>query len=188
MSTNSPTSTQAKPRFATIWLGGCSGCHMSFLDMDDHLFDLAELGDLVFSPLIDVKEFPANVDATLIEGAVANVDNLELLKKARECSKVLIAFGDCAVTGNVTAMRNPLGSALPVLKRSYLDERALHPQYPRELPMVPPLLDKVVPIHHVVSVDYFLPGCPPHPNLIFQVMQDVLSGRVPNLLGKFHYG
>ena len=99
-------------------MGGCSGCHMSFLDMDEWLFVLAAKVDVVYSPIADIKEFPHNVDVTLVEGAVANEDNLELIKVARERSKVLVSFGDCAVTGNVTAMRNPLGGPDVVLDRA----------------------------------------------------------------------
>ena len=97
-----------KPRIATAWLGGCSGCHMSFVDMDERIIDLAPLIDLVYSPIMDVKEFPLDVDATLVEGAVANEENLHHVKLIRERTKFLVSFGDCAVTGNVTAMRNPL--------------------------------------------------------------------------------
>ena len=101
--------TETKPallRLATIWFGGCSGCHMSFLDLDEFLIELAGKVDLVFSPVMDVKEYPANVDLCLIEGAICNEDNLELLHKVRERTKVLVAFGDCAVTANVPAIRN----------------------------------------------------------------------------------
>src|SRR5438046_1697531 len=94
----------ARLRLATTWLGGCSGCHMSFLDLDEWLLELAAQADLVYSPILDVKEFPENVDVTLIEGAVANEEHIEQLRKVRERSKVLVSFGDCAVTGNVTAM------------------------------------------------------------------------------------
>lgn len=133
-----------KPRFATVWLGGCSGCHMSFLDLDEWLAELLDRVELVYGPLLDVKEYPENVDLVLVEGAVANRDNLEMLLRVRERSKVLVSFGDCAVTGNVTALRNLV--ELPVTP---LD------------PVVPPLLDKVHPLHHYVKVDHFLPGCPP---------------------------
>src|SRR5512141_2161527 len=93
-------------RLATAWLGGCSGCHMSFLDLNERLLDLAEAVDLVYSPSADVKEFPKDVDVTLVEGAVANTDHLELAEKIRENSKIVVSFGDCAVTGNVTSLRN----------------------------------------------------------------------------------
>ena len=96
-------------RIATVWLGGCSGCHMSFLDLDEFLIDLAGKVDIVYSPLIDVKEYPEGVDVCLVEGAVCNRDNLEQLLKVRQRTRVLISFGDCAVTGNVPAIRNQLG-------------------------------------------------------------------------------
>ena len=98
-----------KIRLATAWLGGCSGCHMSFLDLDEKLFELEEKAELVYSPIADVKEFPPDVDVTLVEGAVANVDHLELARDIRANSKVVVSFGDCAVTGNVTSLRNRLG-------------------------------------------------------------------------------
>jgi coenzyme F420-reducing hydrogenase gamma subunit len=93
----------SKPRVATVWLSGCAGCHMSFLDLDEWLFELAQAVDIVYSPIADVKEFPEGVDVTLVEGAVANADNLELLLQLRERSKLVVAFGDCAVHGNVSA-------------------------------------------------------------------------------------
>lgn len=88
-------------RFATVWLGGCSGCHMSFLDLDEWLIDLAKQVDVVFSPLADVKEYPENVDLVLVEGAVANDENLHMIQKVRACTKTLVSLGDCAVTGIV---------------------------------------------------------------------------------------
>ncbi|HRK67879.1 MAG TPA: F420-nonreducing hydrogenase, partial [Hyphomonas sp.] len=98
-----------KLRFATAWLGGCSGCHMSFLDLDEKLIDLADKIVLVYSPIADVKEFPENVDVTLVEGAVANLDNLKLAQEIRARSRLVVSFGDCAVTGNVPSLRNKLG-------------------------------------------------------------------------------
>src|SRR4030065_1055241 len=94
-----------KTRVATIWLSGCSGCHMSFLNQDELLVDLAKKIRLVYSPIVDIKKFPENVDVTLIEGAVANEEQLELLKEARGKKRIIISLGDCAVTGNVTALR-----------------------------------------------------------------------------------
>ena len=102
------TEQTQKLRLATAWLGGCSGCHMSFLDLDERLIDLAQRAELVYSPIADVKEFPEGVDVTLVEGAVANVDHLELAQKIRARSKIVVSFGDCAVTGNVTSLRNRL--------------------------------------------------------------------------------
>src|SRR6056297_2404357 len=97
-----------KIRLATAWLGGCSGCHMSLLDLHERLIYLASAVDLVFGPLVDAKEFPENVDVTLVEGAVTNVENLALAKEMRGNSRIVVSFGDCAVTGNVTSLRNHL--------------------------------------------------------------------------------
>jgi NAD-reducing hydrogenase small subunit len=170
-------------KLATTWLGGCSGCHMSFLDMDEWLIELAERADIVFSPFQDVKKFPTGVDITLIEGAVANEDHLEQLAVIRQRSRKLVSFGDCAVTGNVTALRNPLGKAEPVLRRSYVELATIQPGIPVEPGVLPRLLDRVWPVHEVVPVDYFIPGCPPPAERIRHVLEDLLAGRVPRLEG-----
>ena len=172
-----------KLKLATVWLGGCSGCHMSFLDLDEWLLDLAAGVDLVYSPLADIKEYPEGVDVVLVEGAVANEDNLALIKKVRDRSSLLISFGDCAVTGNVTAMRNPLDSTESVLQRCYLEAADIQNQIPHEPGIVPTLLDRVQPVHSIVPVDIYLPGCPPDANRIRAVLEPLLAGKMPTLTG-----
>lgn len=173
--------TVTKPRFATVWLGGCSGCHMSFLDVDEWIIDLGKLVDVVFSPIADIKEFPENVDIALVEGAVANEDNLEILKTIRRNSKMLIAFGDCAVTGNVTALRNPLGTATEILKAVYVDAPDLNGQIPARTRTLPVLLDRVQPLHSVVNVDAYIHGCPPSGPQIRAAIEAILAGNVAAL-------
>jgi NAD-reducing hydrogenase small subunit len=175
-----------KVRVATMWLSGCSGCHMSFLDQDEVLIDLAAKIQLVYSPIADVKVFPENVDVTLIEGAVANEEQLDLLKQARERTKILISLGDCAVTGNVPALRNAWSnSAQLVLERAYVENADVQKQVPTD---VPELLEKVRPLHEIVKVDYFVPGCPPPADVITYVLTELLAGRKPNMEGKSKYG
>jgi NAD-reducing hydrogenase small subunit len=169
-----------KPTFATTWLDGCSGCHMSFLDMDERLLEIAARADLVYSPLIDIKDYPDYVDFCLVEGAVASEDDLVKIRKLREHTGTLISFGDCAVTANVPAMRNPIGPR-PLLERAYLENATINRQIP--LDVVPALLPMARPVHRVVKVDVFLPGCPPSADLIYGVLVDLLEGRTPVTTG-----
>lgn len=171
-------------RLATVWLGGCSGCHMSFLDLDEWLLELTHFADLVYSPILDVKTYPDDVDAVLVEGAAANEDHLEMLRTLRARTKLVIAFGDCAVTGNVTALRNPLGSAEVVLQRSYVELAEIRPQLPGETGVLPVLLDVVLPIHHVIRVDAYLPGCPPPADRIRRLLELWRDGRPLQLSGE----
>jgi len=148
----------SKLKLATVWLDGCSGCHMSFLDMDERLLELAELVDLVYSPLVDAKEFPDDVDLVLVEGAVASVDDEKKIRKVRARSKMLVAMGDCAVAGNVPSMRNPMGPEA-ILDRAYIENASAQQQIP--CVVVPKLLQVVRPIHEYVKVDVFLPAAHP---------------------------
>jgi NAD-reducing hydrogenase small subunit len=161
---------------------------MSFLDLDERLIELSEKVDLVYSPIMDVKEFPEGVDVVMVEGAVANEENLSLLRTIRSRSKLLVSFGDCAVTGNVTAMRNPLKVAQPVLERAYTENVTTRPGIPKEPGILPVLLPRVQPVHHVVKADVFIPGCPPDADLIWFVIGELLEGRIPDLKGKLKYG
>lgn len=174
----------ARIKLATMWLGGCSGCHMSFLDLDEWLIDLAGQVDIVYSPFVDTKEYPEGVDVALVEGAIANEEHLSLIRTIRERSRILVSFGDCAVTGNVTALRNPLGSAEPVLQRAYIEAVDERGQIPQEAGIVPPLLDQVVPVHTIVAVDVYLPGCPPPADRIRAALESLLAGEIPHLEGQ----
>jgi NAD-reducing hydrogenase small subunit len=170
---------------ATVWLDGCSGCHMSLLDMDERLIELSSQFRLVYSPLVDRKTFPDHVDVTLVEGAVASEEDLRKIRKIREHTRVLVSLGDCALTGNVSAMRNACGPK-PVLFRVYAENADLQKQVPTV--GLPALLDRVRPVHEVVPVDVFVPGCPPSAETIFNVLSELLAGRVPTLEGVAHFG
>ena len=170
-------------KVATVWLGGCAGCHMSFLDIDELLIDLAAKIELVYSPIVDCKEYPEGVDLCLIEGAVCNRDNLELLHKIRRRTKTLVSFGDCAVTGNVPAIRNQLGpnATANVLQCAYIDNAQANRRVPSADGIVPALLDRVTPVHEAVPVEHFLPGCPPPADRIKALLAQVLAGAAPKL-------
>lgn len=171
-----------KVTIATVWLDGCSGCHMSFLDIDEVLLELADRIDLVYSPLVDNKTFPDMVDVTLIEGAVSSEEDLEKIKHIRAHTRTLISLGDCAVTGNVPSMRNPF-KVQDVLNRAYIENVSSNPQVPTEV--IPKLLPRVRPVHNVIPVDVFVPGCPPSAQTILGVLTDLLEGREPDLNARF---
>jgi len=153
---------------------------MSLIDLDERLLDIFSRADLVYGPLVDFKEFPENVDVCLVEGAVSSEEDLHKVKLVRERTKTIIAFGDCAVTSNVPGMRNPIG-VQPLLDRAYIENATVNPSYPSRV--VPKLLPTARPVHTVVPVDIFLPGCPPSADLIYNLLDDLLSGRVPDVTG-----
>jgi len=159
---------------------------MSFLDQDERLVELAAKIQLVYSPIMDVKVFPANVDITLVEGAVANEEQLEMIKQVRERTKILVSLGDCAVTGNVTGLRNTVSSSVEsTLNRAFVETTDVNRKIPDE---VPRLLKQAVPLHEVVKVDYYVPGCPPSADLINYILTELLSGRTPNMENRSKYG
>ena len=167
----------SKVRVATVWLDGCSGCHMSFLDQDERLIELAASIELVHSPVVDPKEFPEGVDVAIVEGAVSSDEDLHKIKIIRERSKILVSLGDCAVTANVPAMRNPFKIA-DIMKRAY-GEFADFNAGTTPTEVVPALLTRVRPLHEVVEVDVFLPGCPPPADAIHYMITELLAGRIP---------
>lgn len=174
-----------KTTMATVWLDGCSGCHMSFLDLDERLLELAAKVDLVFSPLVDRKSYPDHVDLALVEGAVATDDDLEKIRLIRARTTTLVSLGDCAVTGNVAALRNPFGTEA-VLKRVYDEHMIGPPRRPdRELPV---LLERAAPVHEKVRVDLVIPGCPPSADLIWHAMIELVDGRIPDITADTRFG
>ena len=167
-----------KVKVATVWLDGCSGCHMSLLDMDAAIISLGRKIDIVYVPLVDAQEFPEDVDVTLVEGAVSSQDDLNKIRKIRQRTHLLVSLGDCAVAGNVPAMRNNI-PVNKLLQRVYVDgseERKLI-----QTDRVPALLKQARPLREFVAVDYFLPGCPPPTKAILGLITDLLEGRKPEV-------
>jgi NAD-reducing hydrogenase small subunit len=169
----------SKKKIATVWLGGCSGCHMSLLDIDERILEVAKLADIVKCPVVDGKDLP-EVDVTLVEGSVCNEEHMEEIKHIRAKSKMVVSFGDCAVTGNVTAMRNWI-SKEDALTCSYVDAPSNDGQGQVPSRVVAKLIDRAVPLHEVIKIDYYIPGCPPSADLIFYVLFELLNDRVPKL-------
>ena len=174
-----------RARLATVWLDGCSGCHMSLLDMDEVIIAIAKRVEVVYGPLVDAQEFPKAVDVAVIEGAISSQEDLERVRTIRQRSKLVVALGDCAVTGNVPAMRNQIVPR-KLLERIYIEGVQETPGIPTE--GVPALLRHAVPVHEVVKVDLHVPGCPPSAASIVFVLGELLDGRVPDLSSKVKFG
>jgi len=175
----------SKLKLATVWLDGCSGCHMSFLDMDERLLEIADLVDVVYSPIVDTKDYPDEVDIALVEGAVASVDDEKKIKKIRAHTKLLVAMGDCAITANVPAMRNPIGPEA-ILDRAYIENASAQQQIP--CVVVPQLLSIVRPIHEFVEVDVYLPGCPPSADTFHTALTALITGAPLDISALTRFG
>lgn len=171
----------AKVKVATEWLAGCAGCHMSVLDLDERLVQLTELIRITSSPITDLKK-PKKVEVGIVEGAVANTSNVEVLRELREQAQILIALGDCACFGGIPTMRNTLDKA-EVLRYAYVESPSTRDGAIPSSPELAKLLDKVLPVDQVVKVDFYIPGCPPSADVIYYALSELLAGRTPVLAG-----
>ena len=168
-----------KKIIATTSLAGCFGCHMSILDIDERILDLIELVEFNKSPVDDIKTFTKPVDIGIVEGGCCNSENVEVLKSFRKNCKILISLGECAIMGGLPALRN----GIPIeecLREAYLEGPTVGLNTTKILPNddeLPMLLNKVYPCHEVVKVDYYLPGCPPRADLIWDALVALITGN-----------
>lgn len=180
MTLTPPLHAPHKLRVATVSLGGCFGCHMSFLDIDERLFELLEHVEFDRSPLTDLKTV-GDCDIGLVEGGLCNAENVEVLREFRRHCKTLVAVGACAINGGLPAQRNHLALGA-LLHDVYAQRPGLAPgsRIPND-PELPLPLNQVHPLHEVVHVDYFLPGCPPSADTFWTFLTDWMAGRTPQL-------
>jgi NAD-reducing hydrogenase small subunit len=170
----------AKPKIATDWMGACSGCHMSLLDMDERLVELLGKVELTSSPITDLKVPPeSGVDVGVLEGAVNNTDNEHVAKRMRERCKILVAIGDCAVFGGILGMRN-FEPAYVALERAYEGaDTTVDGKVPDSPEIMRPVVNRAV--NEVVKVDVHVPGCPPRADVLYYVLSELAEGRIPKL-------
>jgi len=180
----------SKPIVATTSLAGCFGCHMSILDIDERILDLIELVEFNKSPIDDIKVFTKQCDIGLIEGGCCNSENIHVLKDFRKNCKTLVSLGECAIMGGLPALRN----GIPIkecLDEAYLSGPTVRGNTRNIIPNddeLPMLLDKVYPCHEIVKVDYYLPGCPPSAELIWNALVALVTGdelKLPYEVVKF---
>jgi NAD-reducing hydrogenase small subunit len=165
---------------ATASLAGCFGCHMSFLDIDERILELAELVEFNKSPFTDIKKFTKECDIGLIEGGCCNDENVHNLIEFRKHCKVLVAVGECAIMGGLPSLRNwiPLKECL---EEAYVNGPTTVDGNQKRIvphdPDLPKILNRVYPCHEVVKIDYFLPGCPPRADLIWNALTALVTGK-----------
>ncbi|MBL1321490.1 MAG: NADP oxidoreductase [Methylophaga sp.] len=169
----------AKIQVAMIGLCGCWGCTLSFLDMDERLLGLLDKVAITRSSFTDVKRIPHRCTIGFVEGGVANSENIETLEEFRENCDIMISVGACAVWGGTPAMRNvvPLEECLI---EAYVDSPTAVEGAKKVIPFhedLPIITTKVKPLHEVVKIDYFIPGCPPDGDAIIKVLDDFVNGR-----------
>lgn len=168
----------AKPKVATTSLAGCFGCHMSILDIDERILELIEVVDFDKSPIDDLKEFTGQCRIGLVEGGCCNEENVRVLREFRKHCDILVSLGDCATMGGIPALRNTI-PLRECFREAYMDGPTVHNpsgKLPddRELPLI---LDKVYPCHEVVKIDYFIPGCPPSADTIWNALLALLHDK-----------
>ncbi len=168
-----------KVTVATVWLDGCSGCHMSLIDMDERLIELAQYIDVVYSPLVDRKDYPDMVDVAIVEGAISSEEDYEKIKKIRAHTRILVALGDCSIVGNVPTLRNPF-KVEDIMARAYQENVDVQPQQPNSAE-IPPMRPYVVPMNEIVDIDVYVQGCPPSADTIYYVLSELVAGRTPVL-------
>jgi F420-non-reducing hydrogenase small subunit len=184
----------AKLKLASYWAAACGGCDVAILDTHEKILDIAAAADIVFWPIAldfkyaDVEAMPdGHIDVTLFHGAVRNSENEHLAHLLRAKSKVLVAFGSCAHIGGIPGLAN-LFDRKSIFERVYHTQSTanpdgVEPQTKTRMPegdlTIPEFYDTVMPLDHVVEVDYYVPGCPPTPKQIWAVVQAIVSGQLP---------
>jgi F420-non-reducing hydrogenase small subunit len=184
----------SKPKVALYWCASCGGCEEAVVDLAERVLDLVGLVDIVFWPvaldfkLTDVVAMPdKSIDVCLINGGVRTTENEKIAKLLRAKSKMVIAYGACSSWGGVPGLAN-LSSRQEILDWVYRDASTTdNKTNTRPMPLVeeevtlelPTLLAELEPLDKVIDVDYYIPGCPPTPDVIWKALTTILSGNLP---------
>lgn len=184
-----------KPKIAFYWCASCGGCEEAVLDLNEKILELLEAVEIVLWPVaLDFKRkdvealADGSILATFLNGAIRTTEQEEMAHLLRRKSELVIAFGSCSQLGGVPGLAN-LWSRESIFEQIY--RRAPSTVNPDDVvPLVeyhddgchlalPAFFDTVRPLDHVISVDYYIPGCAPPPKIIGDAVGQLLAGRLP---------
>ncbi|MBI5688876.1 MAG: oxidoreductase [Verrucomicrobia bacterium] len=185
----------SKPKVAFYWCASCGGCEETVVDLAEDILGVVEKVDIVLWPVAmdfkyrDLEALPDRaITATLLNGAIRSSEQEEMAVLLRRKSQYLIAYGSCAHLGGIPGLANQFEREA-ILRFNYeeapsvVNEARTRPQTVTEeegrRPHLPELRHVVRSLDQVVAVDYYLPGCPPTPNLTRAAFDALLSGRLP---------
>lgn len=184
-----------KPKVAICWFGACGGCDETILDLNEEILKIVELFEIILWPVaLDFKYRDlenvgdGEITGSIITGCVRNSEHEELAHLLRRKSQIVIAFGACACFGGTPSLAN-LRSKEDIFSFVYKDcPTAVNPtgRYPELMwredgknLTLPEFFEKVRPLDRVIDVDYYLPGCPPPPDLVADMFNVLISGELP---------
>jgi len=176
-----------KPKVAFYWCASCGGCEEAVLDLDEEILNVVGAVDIVFWPVAldfkvhHVEAMPdGSILASFINGAIRSSEQREMVKLLRAKSKVVVAFGVCAQLGGIPGLAN-LSDAKGIFQEVYRDgvtPQRLHQENGYALTL-PEFFDTVLALDRVIDVDYYVPGCPPTPNIIHDALGALLGSELP---------
>ena len=184
-----------KPKVAIAWLGACGGCDEAVVDLNEAILNVAEAVDIIFWPVaLDFKYKhlesmqDGEIALSIVTGSVRNSEQEEVARLLRKKSQLVIAFGACACFGGTPGLAN-FRTKEDIYDWVYRDApTVVNPNHNvpqtktwvagKEL-MLPEFFPHVYTLDQVIPVDYYLPGCPPPPDLIGNMLQAVLAGDLP---------
>jgi F420-non-reducing hydrogenase small subunit len=182
-----------KLKVAFYWAASCGGCEISVLEINEKILDLADAADIVFWPAaIDAKYdslesmAPNSVDLCLFNGGIRTTEHRDIANLLRSLSRTMIAYGSCACEGCIPGLAN-LATRESIFARVYeqtpstTNPDRVRPQPSTKMPegavTLPRVLDRLKPLDTVVSVDYYVPGCPPTGEQTWRVLEGIISGK-----------
>ncbi|MCJ7424916.1 oxidoreductase [Candidatus Bathyarchaeota archaeon] len=184
-----------KLKIAFYWAASCGGCEIAVLDINERILDVVSIADIVFWPVAmdvkykDVEGMPdKHIDVCFFNGSVRSEEQEHMAKLLRRKSKVLVAFGSCAQEGCIPGLAN-LHDRKEIFAKVYLESKSISnpkgivPKTRSEVKegtlKLPEFYDTVKTLDQTVSVDYYLPGCPPPVKLIINAVDAIAKNALP---------